>query len=43
MCSMECTGAIAGAFAVAGAVCSVHWAVCNVVPAKDKDLAVEIG
>ena len=41
MCSMKCTGADAGAGAGAGAVCSVHCAVCIVLPATDEDLSVE--
>ena len=43
-----CTGADAGEFVGAGAVRSVHCTVCKCVecsllPAKDEDLAVEIG
>ena len=41
MCSMKCTGA--GAFAFAGAVCSVQCSVCSLLPATDEDLAVETG
>ena len=40
---MKCTGANAGASAGVGAVCSVHCAVCSVLPATDEDLAVETG
>ena len=43
MCSMKRTGADAGAFAGADAVCSVHCAVCSVLPAKYEVLAVETG
>ena len=42
---MKCTGAESDAFEGAGAVCIVHCAiafsVCNLLPAKDNDLAVE--
>ena len=40
MCSRRCTGAVAGAFAGAGAVRSVHCAVCSVLPTTCEDLAV---
>ena len=41
MCSMKGTGTDAGAGA--GAVCSVHSAVCSVLTVTNKDLAVETG
>ena len=37
--SMEFTGADAGEFAGAGAVCNVHCVVCSVLPATDENLA----
>ena len=41
MFKMKCTCSDLAAFAGAGEVCNVAWAVCSVMPAKDEDLAVE--
>ena len=43
MCSRRLTGADAGAFAFTDTVCSVHCAVCSVLPATGKNLVVKTG
>ena len=43
ICSLKCTGYDSGGFAGAGAVRNLHCAGCNVLPAKDEDLASETG
>ena len=43
MCRGKCTCENTGAFAGAGALCSVHCAMCSVQPATYEYLAVETG
>ena len=43
MFSFRCRDAVSGAFAGAGTVCNVHYAVCRVSPAKHVNLSVKTG